>query len=312
MQPSEFIRECLKLTDPRDAVVNATHEGGKHGSRSWGRKAISREPYFSSGKEQPMSVWHAFLYFVFQSANDDNEAKERFQFAVVSKIDPSSPEWAQGKRRWKETEKDQYGFGSWGIEFIRCIQGHSLWRLSDDRLGTPLSESEVARMEYAYHGTSSSHAESILYSGLHGQRTKEPHELTRAERHANWPPSDHIHRTHGHSAPHPYGDSRCISGMRHDCVKVNGHKQDVDCMVEIDLVLAAKLGVKFIMSHSGAILTRGLVPYPCIHGIWLLQNETRSRQPKQWKCMYQRHALDPLAVYRIPSMEKNGWCACHV
>ena len=122
---------------------------------------------------------------------------------------------------------------------------------------------------------------------------------TSADKRQRWHPKDYVHRTHLHLSPYPIGDERCQSGMRHENVNVDGEKMPVDGMVKVDLGLAGRMGCHFLMSYTGAILTRDTVPDACIQGIWMKHGDDR-------KLEYLRPSLDPLVVSTAARFVEDG------
>lgn len=113
-----------------------------------------------------------------------------------------------------------------GVVFIRANQGHTIQGLDDGALLTPLGETDLRDLGRAVHGTTRAAWGGIVSSGG----------LLR------------MARMHVHLAPDLPGEDGVISGMR----------ASSQIHVWVDLLAAARLGVRFYRSANGVILTPGL------------------------------------------------------
>ena len=74
------------------------------------------------------------------------------------------------------------------------------------------------------------------------------------------------------------------------------HDSDTDRVVIVDLHLACRNGVRFIMTEFGAIVTRDDIPAWCIISVWALQE---GQHGSWWVCIFRSGKQDPLIVYHI-------------
>lgn len=112
-----------------------------------------------------------------------------------------------------------------GELFIRARQGHSISSVLTDELLERLSEEDVEKMAFCYHGTHSARINSIRNSGL--QR---------------------MARNHIHLLPARPGSDSVISGLR----------KTADVLITIDMIAAQAAGIVLYRSGNNVILTEGI------------------------------------------------------
>ena len=66
------------------------------------------------------------------------------------------------------------------------------------------------------------------------------------------------------------------------------HDRGVNALVAVNMAIASRCCVLFFMSWEGAILTRMIIPWIAIEGIWI--QGARGR----WNCFCMRPPVDPL------------------
>jgi len=128
----------------------------------------------------------------------------------------------------RENDKQRFAIlDEEGVAYIRANQGHTIRQgLDDEALLTPLDDEALATIGRAVHGTYLAAWKGIVGSGG----------LLR------------MARSHIHLAAGVPGESGVISGMR----------RSAQIHVWVDLLAAARAGLRFYRSANGVILTPGL------------------------------------------------------
>ena len=102
-----------------------------------------RLPHFDGGL--PDDIIYAFLQYCYEGCY--THGKERYQFAVWSKLDPAGPEFQRGQRDWTLADspctEDPHRRTVQMPAFLRCMQGHSLVGAVDERVGVSLSLNNI-------------------------------------------------------------------------------------------------------------------------------------------------------------------------